>query len=116
MRNVQVDLPDRFWLGYEGRSARARGSYTIRARAEGFRSYQIFTADPETVEPLPKHNVLQHLSTIGPQAEIAYLEFLIDGHGDTTAECHERLAELYLDATQQLARQKAKKRGAIVVV
>lgn len=72
---------------------------------------QIFTADPETFEPLPKHNVMQHLATIGPEAEISFLEFLINSHGDTTAECHERLAELYINDTKERVRQKGKRAG-----
>lgn len=73
---------------------------------------QIFIADPETVEPLPKHDVLKHLSSISPRAEIAYLEFLIVGQQDETAEFHERLAELYLDEAKKLSKGKGgKKRG-----
>lgn len=61
---------------------------------------------------MPKHDVLKHLSTIGAQAEIVYLEFLIDGHGDKTAECHECLAELYLDEAKKLSKAKGKRKGA----
>lgn len=58
---------------------------------------QIFTADPDTVEPLPRHDVLVHLETVSPRATVAFLEFLVDKLGEKGSEFHDRLAELYLD-------------------
>ncbi|KAL7417275.1 hypothetical protein BDY24DRAFT_412023 [Mrakia frigida] len=58
---------------------------------------KIFTADPDTVEPLPRHEVLVHLETVSPRAAVSFLEFLIEKLGEKGAEFHDRLAELYLE-------------------
>jgi hypothetical protein len=58
---------------------------------------QIFTPDPETVEPLPSSEVLVHLQTVSPRAAIAFLEFLIYKLDDQSSQYHDRLAELYIE-------------------
>lgn len=74
---------------------------------------QIFTADPDTVEPLPRHEVLVHLETVSPRAAVSFLEFLIEKLGEKGAEFHDRLAELYLEDVKK--GKKSVKEGELVL-
>lgn len=66
---------------------------------------QIFTADLEEVENLPRHAVSMFLEKIGPDVCQQYLEHIIDALGEDGPEFHEKLVELYL------AQVKASKEG-----
>jgi hypothetical protein len=57
---------------------------------------QIFVADLEEVESLPRHAVMRHLGGIGADACQAYLEHIIRILGEDGPEFHEKLIELYL--------------------
>lgn len=59
---------------------------------------QIFVADLEEVESLPRHDTMAHLERIGPDICIAYLEHTIHTLGEQGAEFHEKLIDLYLAA------------------
>ncbi|GAA6044405.1 hypothetical protein JCM8097_002743 [Rhodosporidiobolus ruineniae] len=57
---------------------------------------QIFTADLEEVESLPRHSTMAHLEKIGREVCIRYLEHVVHQLGEQGAEFHEKLIELYL--------------------
>lgn len=59
-------------------------------------STQIFIADLEEVESLPRHATMHHLERIGADVCISYLEHIIHHLGEEGAEFHEKLIELYL--------------------
>ncbi|GAA6062923.1 hypothetical protein JCM10212_007154 [Sporobolomyces blumeae] len=61
---------------------------------------EIFIADYEEVESLPRHDVMAHLERIGRGVCIRYLEHIIHTLGEEGSEFHEKLIELYLDAMQ----------------
>lgn len=50
---------------------------------------------------MPRHAVIEHLNHIGSRPLRIYLEHVINELGESGPECHERLAELYLEATQK---------------
>lgn len=60
--------------------------------------FQIFIADLEEVESLPRHATMAHLERIGPSVCMAYLEHIIHQLGENGSEFHEKLIELYLAA------------------
>lgn len=64
-------------------------------------STQIFVADLEEVESLPRHATMAHLETIGQDVCIAYLEHTIHVLGETGSEFHEKLIELYLASVHE---------------
>ncbi|BGP49482.1 Vacuolar morphoproteinsis protein 6 [Rhodotorula kratochvilovae] len=61
---------------------------------------QIFVADLEEVETLPRHAVMAHLEKVGRDVCIRYLEHIIHELGEQGADFHEKLVELYLAAVQ----------------
>ncbi|GAA6050759.1 hypothetical protein JCM3770_006612 [Rhodotorula araucariae] len=61
---------------------------------------QIFIADLEEVETLPRHAVMAHLEKVGRDVCIRYLEHIIHELGEQGADFHEKLVELYLAAVQ----------------
>lgn len=64
---------------------------------------EIFTADIEEVETLPRHAVAMHLQAHAPtDAYRGYLEHVVFALGEAGPEFHERLAELYLDEVEAL--------------
>lgn len=63
---------------------------------------EIFIADREEVERLPRHAVSNHLSKIAPQEQYArYLEHIIHYLNENGPEFHERLIEIYMDRIKQ---------------
>ena len=58
---------------------------------------EVFTADTENAEHLPKEKVLQFLADINVDLELQYLEHIINELGNQTPEFHQRLVDLYLD-------------------
>ncbi|BGP41330.1 Vacuolar morphoproteinsis protein 6 [Rhodotorula kratochvilovae] len=61
---------------------------------------QIFVADLEEVETLPRHAVMAHLEKVGRDVCIRYLEHIVHELGEQGADFHEKLVELYLAAVQ----------------
>ncbi|SCZ95117.1 BZ3500_MvSof-1268-A1-R1_Chr11-3g03615 [Microbotryum saponariae] len=62
-------------------------------RAKGL---EIFIADLEEVEALPRHQVMQHLEGVGEEACMRYLEHVVHELDERGAEFHEKLIEVYL--------------------
>jgi tetratricopeptide (TPR) repeat protein len=58
---------------------------------------QIFLADTENAETLPRHKVLAFLQTIDAKLAVRYLEHIIFELNDLTPEFHQKLIDLYLD-------------------
>ena len=61
---------------------------------------EIFVADLEEVESLPRHQTMAHLDKISRQACVAYLEHVIHQLDEQGPEFHEKLIELYLAEVQ----------------
>ncbi|KAJ8104521.1 hypothetical protein ONZ43_g7809 [Nemania bipapillata] len=59
---------------------------------------EVFLADSENAETLPREKVVSYLSGIDANLEIRYLEHIIDELGDGTPEFHNRLVELLINA------------------
>lgn len=59
---------------------------------------EVFLADSENAETLPREKVVSYLSGIDTNLEIRYLEHIIDELGDGTPEFHNRYAELLIQA------------------
>ena len=57
---------------------------------------EIFTADSENAETLPRERVLQFLADLNPNLGLQYLEHVIDNLGDDTPEFHDQLIDLYM--------------------
>ena len=62
---------------------------------------QIFTADTENAETLPREKVLRFLEKIDAALALRYLEHVIDELNDQTPELHQRLLTLYFDRLKQ---------------
>ncbi|KAI1299916.1 SPX-domain-containing protein [Xylaria venustula] len=59
---------------------------------------EVFLADSENAETLPREKVVSYLASIDVDLEIQYLEHIIDELGDGTPEFHNRLVELLINA------------------
>ncbi|GAA5832662.1 hypothetical protein JCM11251_001402 [Rhodosporidiobolus azoricus] len=57
---------------------------------------QIFVADIEEVEALPRHSTMSHLEKVGRDVCIRYLEHIIHELGERGADFHEKLIDLCL--------------------
>ncbi|RYC56344.1 hypothetical protein CHU98_g9864 [Xylaria longipes] len=62
---------------------------------------EIFLADSENAETLPREKVVNYLSRIDDDLEIQYLEHIINELGDGTPEFHNRLVELLINALKE---------------
>lgn len=58
---------------------------------------EIFMADTENAETLPRPKVLQFLQRIDRNLAVRYLEHIIQELNDTTPEFHQRLVNVYLE-------------------
>jgi hypothetical protein len=76
--------------------------------AKSIANDQIFTADEPEVEALPRKEVVAFLEKTNKEACIGYLEHLIDDLQDTSAEFHDKLAELYLEKARTEVESKTK--------
>ncbi|OLN86164.1 Vacuolar morphogenesis protein 6 [Colletotrichum chlorophyti] len=65
-------------------------------RAEPELAMEIFIADSENAETLPRDRVARYLGGIDPGLEVRYLEHIINELDDTTVDFHNRLAELFI--------------------
>ncbi|KAK5661419.1 hypothetical protein OQA88_11319 [Cercophora sp. LCS_1] len=57
---------------------------------------EVFLADSENAETLPRHKVVEFLGGIDTSLEIQYLEHIIMELGDMTPEFHNKLVELFI--------------------
>ena len=57
----------------------------------------VFLADSENAETLPRERVVNYLGNIDELLEIRYLEHIIGELGDATPDFHNRLAELFIN-------------------
>lgn len=64
---------------------------------------EVFLADSENAETLPRDRVLRYLRDIDEALEIKYLEHVIDELGDATPEFHNRVVELRIKALKEMA-------------
>ncbi|KAL4803172.1 vacuolar sorting protein 39 domain 1-domain-containing protein [Aspergillus unguis] len=62
---------------------------------------EIFLADTENAETLPRQKVLDFLQGIDVKLAVQYLEHVIGELNDLTPDLHQRLAGLYLDRLQR---------------
>lgn len=62
---------------------------------------EVFLADTENAETLPRHRVLDFLSNIDDSLALRYLEHIIDELNDLTPSFHQRLVELYLQRVEE---------------
>jgi hypothetical protein len=69
---------------------------------------QIFTADEPEVEALPRQEVVTFLEKTNKEACIGYLEHLTGDLNDTSAEFHDKLAELYFEKARTDEKIRAK--------
>ncbi|KAL4865372.1 hypothetical protein BDV12DRAFT_150353 [Aspergillus spectabilis] len=62
---------------------------------------EIFLADTENAETLPRKKVLEFLQRIDVKLAVRYLEHVIEELNDLTPDLHQRLVSLYLDRLQK---------------
>lgn len=73
---------------------------------------EIFIADREEVERLPRHAVSNHLSKIAPKEGYAkYLEHIIHHLNENGPEFHERLIQIYMDRIRNGSKTEGAKEG-----
>ncbi|KAI0966103.1 SPX domain-containing protein [Xylaria arbuscula] len=72
---------------------------------------EVFLADSENAETLPREKVVSYLSGTSVNLEIQYLEHIIDELGDGTPEFHNRLVELLINALKDDKERDAKWEG-----
>ena len=82
--------------------------YVAIPSAEKIANIQIFTADEPEVEALPRQEVVAFLEKTNKEACIGYLEHLTGDLKDTSAEFHDKLAELYLEKARTDEKTRAK--------
>ncbi|KAF9895047.1 Vacuolar morphogenesis protein 6 [Aspergillus nanangensis] len=58
---------------------------------------EVFLADTENAETLPRQQVLEFLQRVDKNLAVRYLEHVIDELNDMTPDLHQRLLALYLD-------------------
>jgi hypothetical protein len=68
-----------------------------------YHAVQIFTADLDEVESLPRQRVMTHLESVSRDVCIRYLEHVIHQLGEQGAEFHEKLIDLYLQSLHATA-------------
>jgi hypothetical protein len=76
--------------------------------AEKIANIQIFTADEPEVEALPRQEVVAFLEKTNKEACVGYLEHLTGDLNDTSAEFHDKLAELYFEKARTEEKTRAK--------
>ncbi|KAF1962923.1 hypothetical protein CC80DRAFT_461364 [Byssothecium circinans] len=58
---------------------------------------EIFLADTENAETLPRQKVVDYLQEIDPKLSVKYLEHIIEELGDLEPDFHQRLVDLFLE-------------------
>ncbi|KAI0545485.1 SPX-domain-containing protein [Xylaria curta] len=69
---------------------------------------EVFLADSENAETLPREKVVSYLRGINSDLEIRYLEHVISELGDGTPEFHDRLVELLISALKESKKRDGK--------
>ncbi|KAJ9657174.1 Vacuolar morphogenesis protein 6 [Neophaeococcomyces mojaviensis] len=64
---------------------------------------EIFIADTENAESLPRDKVMAFLESIDKAYAVRYLEHIIDELGESTPELHQRLTVLYLEKLKSMS-------------
>lgn len=77
--------------------------WPIEAKPEA--GMEIFLADTENAESLPRDKVLTFLESIDRKHAIRYLEHIIDELGDLHPDLHQRLIVLYLEELKSAQRE-----------
>ncbi|KAG4217662.1 hypothetical protein PC116_g33858, partial [Phytophthora cactorum] len=68
---------------------------------------EVFLADSEDAETLPRERVLRYLGAIDANLEIRYLQHIITELEDGTPDFHNRLVELLVQALKEGERDEA---------
>ncbi|KAI1371731.1 SPX domain-containing protein [Hypoxylon crocopeplum] len=76
-------------------------------RRDANQGMEIFVADSENAETLPRERVIRYLGAIDVNLEIRYLQHIITELEDGTPEFHNRLVELLVQALREGERDKA---------
>ncbi|KAH6688284.1 vacuolar sorting protein 39 domain 1 [Plectosphaerella plurivora] len=76
-------------------------------QADPTAAMEIFTADTENAETLPRDRVAKFLAGIDSDLEVTYLEHIIGELDDSTPEFHNRLVELYIKHLRDKPRGEA---------
>ena len=76
-------------------------------RADPGLGMEVFIADTENAETLPRHRVLDFLQNIKQPLAVQYLEHIINELNDFTPGFHQRLVELYLEQLKASSGQPA---------
>jgi Vam6/Vps39-like protein vacuolar protein sorting-associated protein 39 len=71
------------------------GEWPLREEAK--LGMEVFLADTENAETLPRHRVLDFLHKINSLLAVTYLEHIIGELNDMTPDFHQRLIEMYLE-------------------
>ncbi|KAF2236514.1 AvaB protein [Viridothelium virens] len=66
-------------------------------RTDSALGMEVFLAESENAEELPRHRVLDYLQHIQQPLAVQYLEHIISELNDLTPDIHQRLIELYLE-------------------
>lgn len=66
-------------------------------RADPALGMEVFLADTENAETLPRPQVVDYLHNIDPKLSVTYLEHIIEELNDTTPDFHQRLVDLFLE-------------------
>ena len=66
-------------------------------RTDSTLGMEVFLADTENAETLPRHRVLDFLQHVKQPLAVQYLEHIINELNDLTPDFHQRLIELYLE-------------------
>jgi Vam6/Vps39-like protein vacuolar protein sorting-associated protein 39 len=79
--------------------------WTLKANPD--RAMEVFTADSENAETLPRDRVVRFLSGIDSTLEVKYLEHIISELNDLAPEFHNRLNELFIKQLKEKKRDAA---------
>lgn len=71
----------------------------------------VFLADTDNAERLPRQKVLGFLTGVSEKLEIQYLEHIINELGDGDADFHQRLVDLYIAELKQPGEDKSHQEG-----
>lgn len=66
-------------------------------RSEADKGMEVFLADTENAESLPRGKVLDFLTPLDRSLAIRYLEHIINELNDTTPDYHQKLVDIYLE-------------------
>ncbi|KAI1343626.1 SPX domain-containing protein [Xylariaceae sp. FL0016] len=67
---------------------------------------EVFIADSENAETLPRERVIKYLGDINVDLEIRYLEHIINELEDATPDFHNRLVKLYVETLKEKRRNE----------